>query len=1128
MLIRKDSRSLSETPSAQPPTDGPHTGDMSGDSAAVRAFHSGQVVSERYRIVRFVAEGGIGEVYEADDLLLRTRVALKTIRPSSAGAPTNVERLRREISLARKVAHPNVCRVYDFGRHEDATSGGLGVTYLTMEFLEGETLAQRVVRQGRLSASESISLVEQMVEGLSAAHRHGVIHRDFKSANVMLVPNEMDPARSRVVITDFGSARSALPVEGLKMSLTQTGAFIGTPAYMAPEQIAGGPVTPAADLYALGVVLYEMLTGRLPYSGGSAISVAVRRLREAPIPPREITPEIDPVWESVILKCLEISPADRFHTADAVVDALRDRRVVSLYAMRRRRWRAVLIAGAALLLALVSTLAGIRMSAWLSRPSERGRAISRRPSVAILPFVNASGSASDAWLSTALAEMTATELAAGEKLRVLPGDAVARLRPDLPATPDLLDKMALARIRSGTGADIVLTGSYSVSGDRIRVDIRAQDAESGLAMVPRSGSGQISSLFSVVSTLGRQLRESFGAGGESDESLRQSTVALPTNPAAAKLYSEGLSRLRLYDALSARDLLEKAVEIEPGFALGHDALSAAWAALGWDTKSREAAGRAHDLSASLPRELQLRVEARYRESCYEWLKACDIWRGLATMFPDAPEYQLSLAADLTKAGAAKEALEVVDSLRRLPAPEHDDPRIDLAEAQAAANISDNKRSLSAARAALQKATATSARRMQVDALLSEGWAHMALGFPADAMAAYEKAEQISAELGDRDRMAVALVNIGMCHAQSGALAKAKQAEEKAIEIFREVGDKKGLSRALYYVGHALYLGDDLLGAKRAYEEEIALCKETGMQLSLQTAEIALATVLDQLGDLPEAMRMYKEGAEGGRSMANMNIVASCLMNAAIVALDIGDLATADRLMPEALKASRESGDKSQLAAAIFDDAELLAVKGRTADARARYEEALSMWKDIGQKASVADARVSLATLMIAGEDFGGAAALAGQAADEARAAGSLSTECAAAACQARALLAHGSIEAARQALDRASRASAKITNPRYRLLVDISAARLLGMSRQKADALAKLRAVREETSTKHLIRLHYESGLAIAAVLIEARDTQRALEALQELEKDAGARGYVLYVELAHRMKSLRIPPTNN
>lgn len=1059
----------------------------------------------------------MGEVYEADDLVLRMRIALKTVPLSSGVTPASIERLRREISLARKVAHPNVCRVFDLGRHTEGPPGG--ATYLTMEFLEGETLAQRISREGRLSASEARPLVEQMVEGLSAAHREGVIHRDFKSSNVMLVPNERDPASPRVVITDFGSARSELPIEGLRMTVTQTGAIFGTPAYMAPEQVAGGPVTAAADLYALGVVLYEMLTGRLPYPGESAISVAVRRLHEAPIRPREIAPEIDPVWESVILKCLENDPTDRFRTAGEVVEALGRRRVVESRRRRNRRWRVALTTGGALV-GLIVLGVGIRFGGRHPGIPRSEPAVPHRRSVAILSFNNASSSASDAWLSTALPEMLATELAAGEKLRIVPGEVVARLSPDLPANLELLDGETLARIRSTIGADIVVTGTYAIQGDRIRIDVRAQDTVSGLAMVPQSGSGLRRGLFSVVTSAGRQLRETLGVGGGSDDRSRGIAFALPTAPLAAKLYSEGLTRLRMYDALSARDSLVKALELEPSFAMGHDALSTAWAALGWDNKAKEEARRAYDMSASLPRELQLRVEAHYCESKYEWRRACDIWEGLVTMFPDTPEYQLNLAADLTKAGNGREALAVIESMRRMPAPERDDARIDLAEAQAAANVSDNRRVLSAAQAAVRKATATGARMMQADALLSEGWAHVLLGSPTEALAAYEGAKQISVELGDRDRVGIATVNIGMIYARSGDLISAKLAEEEAIEIFREVGDKKGMGRALYYLGHAHYLGDDLNAAKAAYEAEIALCMETGLQLQLQTALIALATVLDQLGELTRAMRMYEEGAKAGRSMGNKNILASCLMNMAIVALDMGDVAAAERIMPEALQASRESEDKSQLASAIFDDAELLLAKGRAPEARSRYEECLSIWGDLGQKESMAETRVALSGLMVEAGDFSTAAALAGQAADEARGAGSLSTECAAESARARALLAQGSMGAAREALERAALACATLTNPRYRISVEITAAMALATSQKKVEALARLQAVRRETTAKQLVRLQYDARLAMAEVLLESQDEAAASRALQDLERDAKASGFTLYVNRAARLIS--------
>lgn len=300
----------------------------------------GLVLLERFRIVRLAGRGGMGEVYEAEDLQLRQRIAIKTIRPQIATDERIRERFRREIALARQVTHPNVCRVFEL--HETVVAGQ-PLWFLTMEYLEGETLAAFLAREAPLTRARAFPIVEQMASALGAAHQAGVLHRDFKSANVFLTSDRTGALR--VVVTDFGLARS----NGGEDSQTTTGFGAGTPAYMAPEQIEGRASGPPADLYALGVVMYEMATGKPPYPGDSPMQVAVRKTKEPPVAPRSLEAAVDAKWESAILRCLEIDPADRFGSAGEVVDSFQRSTLLQLPRRRTRRWAAAAAVVAGLL-----------------------------------------------------------------------------------------------------------------------------------------------------------------------------------------------------------------------------------------------------------------------------------------------------------------------------------------------------------------------------------------------------------------------------------------------------------------------------------------------------------------------------------------------------------------------------------------------------------------------------------------------------------------------------------------------------------------------------------------------------------------------------------------------------------
>ena len=256
-------------------------------AADLHAFFPGQVLAARYEIQQFLAVGGMGEVYSAHDLQLDQRIAIKVIAGELATAD-QVSLLKREVQAARRIQHANVCRVFDLVQTEVAR--GRSAVFLTMELLEGETLSQKLHREGALTERQAMPLIRQMVAALSAAHQAGVIHGDFKSSNVMIVPREGGSARA--VVTDFGLARRLAPGRGQTLLSLSKGSLAGygTPAYMSPEQIQGGKASQAADVYALGVVLYEMLTGELPYGEDSPLAMAVKKSREPPVAPESLSP----------------------------------------------------------------------------------------------------------------------------------------------------------------------------------------------------------------------------------------------------------------------------------------------------------------------------------------------------------------------------------------------------------------------------------------------------------------------------------------------------------------------------------------------------------------------------------------------------------------------------------------------------------------------------------------------------------------------------------------------------------------------------------------------------------------------------------------------------------------------
>src|SRR5215471_18988447 len=334
--------------------------------------------------------------------------------------------------------------------------------------------------------------------------------------------------------------------------------------------------------------------------------------------------------------------------------------------------------GTAIALAAV-VLVAIRVLQPASSSGSRS-VVSPRRSVAVLGFTNLSGDPHEAWLSTAFSDWLTTELSAGGQLRTLPAENIARMKAELSLNDmESLGRGSLEQIHKDLGTDLVVAGSYASLGAnpprQIRLDLRLFDTQSGETLYADSETGSQENLFDLVSRAGEKLRGNLGVRGITKEEAVEVATAIPSNAEAARLYAEGLSRVRVFDALSARDLLVKAIAAGPNYALSHAALATAWNQLGYDENARTEAKKAFDLSSNLSRAERLLVEARYREMSHEWDKAIEIYRALFEFFPDNLDYGIALASMQVNGGRGNEELVTLAHLRELPPPQGDDPRI---------------------------------------------------------------------------------------------------------------------------------------------------------------------------------------------------------------------------------------------------------------------------------------------------------------------------------------------------------------------------------------------------------------------------------------------------------------------
>ncbi|HYP13421.1 MAG TPA: protein kinase [Bryobacteraceae bacterium] len=594
----------------------------------------GTTLSGRFQIVRFINRGGMGEVYEAKDLQLNDRIALKTNLASVARDTRFKGRFRREIQLAKRVTHVNVCRIYDLGID---TSYPVPIVFLTMELLDGETLSTYLRSREPMSSAEALPLVEEMAAGLTAAHRAGVIHRDFKPANVILLETAHSSTR-RLVITDFGLAQTLSIEEGPAHStLTRTGEFIGTPDYMAPEQVTSSPTGPETDIYALGVVIYEMVTGKRPFGGDSALAKATRRLREPPVPPSQYAPDLPRNWEAVILRCLEVEPSKRFHDAEGVVEALRKSLPSS-----RRSW---LIAGAGLAAASAAGYAVVGRNT--ARPTDAD-------SIAVLPLesVGLDGN----YLGDQFTDDIIGNLGQVRSLRVMPRSSVFRFR-DAKEEP--------SQIGRKLGVQVVLSGRLEARGESLSISVELVDAQSNRRLWNKRYERRRSDITSLVrevsGDVARHIRPSM------PEPDRASVAALPAaTPEAYELYALGRhfwNRRTQEGFREATGYFKKAIQVDPRFAAPYAGLADCYAMQSGVIPPREVFPEAEMAARAAlqldPNSVEAHAARAFIQLYYhwDWQQTEDSYKRAISLNPNYPSAHSMYAIYLAVRERFAEALE---------------------------------------------------------------------------------------------------------------------------------------------------------------------------------------------------------------------------------------------------------------------------------------------------------------------------------------------------------------------------------------------------------------------------------------------------------------------------------------